>query len=848
MQVFRRSITWRILSAQLITALTISLVATLVASVIFLQTQRERQIAQLSELMVERTSRVRDLFEEISRTHEAALTGLNERLQRFTAGDAEREFDRLFPLREDGSRRSTDAMFDGFIDAEGDYHRGVAVYMNPPSPANGEQRRLLVSAYSVVDRSGEMLTGDVENIYFFTPRNELIISAASRADRMMFYRHEAVAEELDISARDFAQLVLPENNPDGGFVCDELSQFVSIQTREALTTGCFTPVRVNGVHLGAFGTTLQISNWFAEALATGDSRDATRIVLGGEGDLIAHSAMFQGDITQARIDEITEALGVENVFSAMQASGEHRGIIDMAGGEWIIAYDYLEGPGWYFATLVDRSAFSRDAMREAIIIISLGAVGIALQALVLYLLLFGQVIKPVQRLARAFGADRSEASETENLDDLREEQGEIGELARTLERQQALTDQSLEALEQRVAERTEALEKANRAKNEFISNMSHELRTPLNGIYGLAQAMESELKDEKTKAMARMIKTSGETLTLLLNDILDMSKIEAGRLELALKPGNIRELLNEVHDLFEQQAHSAGLRFELEIDDSLPDWGLIDALRVRQILSNLISNAIKFTASGSVHLKASAEQKGKRYMMRIDVIDTGIGMSEEVCQRLFTPFTQADSGTATRFGGTGLGLYISRSLAELMKGRIDVISKEGAGSTFSFCFDMAGVVREDEGHASATPAQLAEREEYALLRNIKILLVEDNAINRQVARAFLKPVADVIIDAENGQIALDKLESESVDLVLMDVRMPVMGGFDATRQIRNADKPYATLPIVALTANAGEDDARACFDVGMDAFASKPLTPLALFDAMKQALEIRSGSRDALVI
>ncbi len=474
--------------------------------------------------------------------------------------------------------------------------------------------------------------------------------------------------------------------------------------------------------------------------------------------------------------------------------------------------------------------------------------GIALQALVLYFLLFYRVIRPIRRLAGQFGDTETRYPGHDDLEDLRSETGEIGDLARTLERQRNQSARALDELESRVSERTAALEKANRAKNEFISNMSHELRTPLNGIFGLAQALETNLTDEKSRALAGMIKSSGETLTLLLNDILDMSKIEADRLELSLKAENLEQILRDIHALFDKQAQSAGLEFTLEIDESLPGWGLVDALRIRQILSNLISNALKFTQQGSVKITARAEARGKRHWVRMSVEDTGIGMSDSVQSRLFAPFTQANSDTASRFGGTGLGLYISRKLANLMKGELSVSSVEGEGSCFVFELDMASVKRERDEGAPVTAADLAADPDYAILKDIRILLVEDNAINRQVARAFLKPLSANIVDAENGQVALDTLAETEIDLILMDVRMPVMGGFEATQRIRQAHASHAVLPIVALTANAGEDDAKACFEIGMDAFASKPLTPQLLYDAMKQAIEVRPGNRDALVI
>jgi len=847
MALTRHSIAWRILAAQLVTALTLSLTATVAATWWSLDNLRDRQLSNLERVMVERTERVSSLFFEIEEAHQFALSTLRQTVSNLDSSIADREFDALFPLQDDGTRRSTDVLFEGYVDARGEFHSGVAAFMYPDAPASPEDRRWLVSAYHVVDSAGSVLSGQIRNIYFFSPRNELIISAPTRSDRLMFYRRDADTG-FDLREADFAPIVTIEANPEGRFVCGELTQLVSVRNREALTTGCFTPVRDDGVHIGAIGTTIPMSGYFAEALAGDHLGDGMHpVFFNGRGQLIAHGSMLERDVTQDVIDHISEQLGLPDIWDAVREAGTNSGRVTSRDGRWEIAFSHLAGPDWYFATLVDRDIMNGDARNQAIMILSLGALGIILQGLVLFYILYRQVVGPIRRLTDIFSETDTGSKTGAEIHALSESRSELGVLTRTLNHYREMSQQNVDELERRVAERTEALEKANRAKSDFLSTMSHELRTPLNGIIGLSQTLEEMLDDTAQRSMAGMIHTSGENLGLLLNDILDMSKIEAGKLELSLKSAELHETLREVHALFAQQAASSGIAFDLVIDDTVPAMGLIDTLRLRQILSNLVSNAIKFTAKGHVKIRATAAPNGdKRALISIAVEDTGIGMSEAVRERLFKPFSQADSDTASRFGGTGLGLYISIQLAKLMKGNIEVTSREGEGSCFTFRFDMACVDKLEESPTQKTPAELAALPEFEALNGLNILLVEDNMINRQVASAFLKPLGGSIIDAENGAVALERLETDEIDLVLMDVRMPVMDGFEATKRIRESGRPWATCPIVALTANAGEDDARACFDAGMDAFSTKPLSPYQLFEAMRSALEVRSVARDAL--
>ncbi|WP_300528447.1 ATP-binding protein [Maricaulis sp.] len=388
-------------------------------------------------------------------------------------------------------------------------------------------------------------------------------------------------------------------------------------------------------------------------------------------------------------------------------------------------------------------------------------------------------------------------------------------------------------------------EDANLSKSRFLANMSHELRTPLNGIVGLSQALEDSLPDGVALEHARMIHESADTLTEILNDILDMSKIEAGKLELSPSEVDLPQLLRDVHALFQANAEGKGLAFALDIAPDVPRFVRIDPLRVRQCLSNLISNAIKFTDKGQVAIAVNTFDGNDMHRVTIAVSDTGIGIPQTKLETLFDPFTQAESDTSAKFGGTGLGLAITRSLARIMGGDISVSSTYGEGSRFTLDVMADSAEGADQQEVEKTASELAQSSKYAELKGIRILLVEDNFINRQVARAFLGPLTTSITEAENGQRAIEAIEETDFDLVLMDVRMPVMDGFEATKRIRGRDDGRASLPIVALTANAAKEDAQACLRVGMDAFAAKPLSPTRLYEAIRQSIAL-GRSRQAL--
>jgi signal transduction histidine kinase/ActR/RegA family two-component response regulator len=381
----------------------------------------------------------------------------------------------------------------------------------------------------------------------------------------------------------------------------------------------------------------------------------------------------------------------------------------------------------------------------------------------------------------------------------------------------------------------EHAEAANKAKSAFLAVMSHELRTPLNGMLGLAQALRAGTLTPEQREQVDLIMDSGDTLLVLLNDILDLSKIEAGKLEIAPTVGDLVRTCARLVGGCQPTAREKGVTLTFALESEAPGPLMFDGVRVRQCLTNLVSNALKFTTEGKVEVAlACYPDREGRIRVRLRVSDTGIGMSEATVAKLFRPFTQADASTTRNFGGTGLGLNITRRLVEMMRGQIRVESEEGRGSVFTI--DMLV----DAADASELPASedVAGREDdvrFAALHGRRVLVVDDHPVNRRVIRLFLEPFECELIEAENGQEALDALERGPVDLVLMDVNMPVMDGLEATRRLR-ADPRFARLPVIALTADVMSAQIKTCLEAGCDAHVAKPIDLRNLLSVMDTCL------------
>lgn len=369
----------------------------------------------------------------------------------------------------------------------------------------------------------------------------------------------------------------------------------------------------------------------------------------------------------------------------------------------------------------------------------------------------------------------------------------------------------------------ELAEDATQAKSEFLSMMSHEIRTPLNAIVGMTYLMQQEEVSENMAENLKILQFSTDNLHVLINDILDFSKIEAGKVELEKAPFDLKQLISNIKKANQVKAEEKENSIKLMIDDDVPNLIIGDSLRLGQIISNLVSNAVKFTKNGSITVELTLQKRiGNNAILGFSVTDTGIGIEPKKQELIFDKFTQANSETTREFGGTGLGLVITKKLLQLHGSEIKLFSEAGKGAKFYFSVEL-----EIASDIVKLKKDLnVEFQEEDILKGVKVLLVEDYPVNIKVATKFLERWKINIDIAENGKIALEKFAIGKYDVILMDIQMPIMDGYTATAEIRKIDD---NVPIIALTASATLNNQDRAFTVGMNDYITKPFNPKELF-------------------
>lgn len=533
------------------------------------------------------------------------------------------------------------------------------------------------------------------------------------------------------------------------------------------------------------------------------------------------------------------------------------GRVDFLSREWFFAQSKELENNWTVTMLFERDshmAMSTGYLRWALVLlVSLGCLGIYVGGRVAQIF-----ADPIRELMLTFAGYSPEHpvpvhSFSKSSLQLREVAGlatefqALGErlvkafsdLSESRQRQSSLNEELEElnrTLTERVEEKTaslyQALEKAeaaNVSKSQFLANMSHEIRTPMNGILGTCENLlerRSDLNDE-VKRRIQVIMQSANNLLLILDSILDWSKIEAGKMKVTRHPFPLRKVIEASADIHRQAASRKQVKLEVQWQEELPEMLLGDAGKINQILNNLLSNAVKFTSVGAVIMNVSYND-GK---LLISVKDTGIGIEKEEQAAIFEQFVQADGSNSRQFSGTGLGLSITKKLVELMRGRIILRSEHGVGSEFSVSLPL-DVTQSPKLQEAASALQLPD--------GLKILIVEDNDINAEIILDMLKDGGARCIRAKDGQQAVEVVSRIAFDVVLMDCQMPVMDGFSATRAIRDMESSASATPIIALTANAFEDDRKACLNAGMNDYLSKPVRRLNLFEMILKYVHFQS--------
>jgi signal transduction histidine kinase/ActR/RegA family two-component response regulator len=813
-------------------AILIVLALTATAFFAFFDLNRDQIVASLKHNVRVAAETHGDVFRTTQQTSLKAAEALRLRIERLDPKvDVDAEFDRIFPQQADGTRRSASNSFDGVRWGEAGYAYGMGAFISGATPLDRERKIFFLSVYDVVQKLGEGLVSGIDNFYFFTADNALVMFAPQRADRLEYYRFKAPAD-FDFSNSPPVQFIKANPDPGGRMLCTPLENVISDKNGPKISSGCLSPFVQEGRLKGAWGTTLLLDGWMRKATTPGDGLPAP-FVIDQFGGVVAHQDILPGAKAAKTSDEVAADIGAKALAERIAANKTPSGVFKYAPWDAYIAYATFEGPNWRYVVSVPASVIQAKALQSSLAIALIGLLAMAALGGVLVYATERFLGAPLKLLAAQAGGDGRFRDSPRFAEAWRDD--EIGALARSFAARDARFAELTLSLERRVTERTQELEEqralaesANLAKSAFLAKMSHEIRTPMNGVLGMASALSQTPLSEPQQRMLKVVTDSGDALMTVLNEILDLSKIEAGKMEIETAPFDLSNLIRSVAALHAMKAEEKGLKFDVE---GLLGEGVVvigDGGRLRQILNNLLANAVKFTDKGSVLLRATVDEKPNAVTALFEVVDTGPGIDAATQTRIFQPFVQADASTTRRYGGTGLGLAIAKALALLMGGELTVESAAGRGATFRL---RIGLERAPAGFA-----EVAARSPTALSRRMCVLAADDNLTNRLVLKTFLDQGGVDGVYVDSGAAAVEAFKSQRFDVVLMDIQMPEMDGVEATRRIREyeAARGAKRTPVLALTANVMRHQVDEYLAQGLDGALAKPLRAPDLFEAIRR--------------